>query len=88
VWMFNAIFTVLVVARLAMFSEPVTQSTSKSASDYWRNRRQAEICMEREDYQEAYRKLLACLKSLERPLPTSSFNLFLSLAWNSIRQML
>lgn len=87
-WIFNAVFTVFVIARLAMFSEPVTDSSSKSASNYWRCRRQAEFSMGKENYCEAYFHLTSCLISLGRPLPTSFWSLWSCLIWNSVRQLI
>jgi sterol regulatory element-binding transcription factor 1 len=40
------------------------------------------------DFAEASNHLRSCLQALGRPVPTSKFDLFACLCWNSLRQIL
>ncbi|KAK6173452.1 hypothetical protein SNE40_016898 [Patella caerulea] len=87
-WLMNGIIVVAVLAKLFIFGEPVTNKESSATVSYWRHRKQADVDISRADYSAAISQLRLCLLALGRPLPTSKFDVFSSLLWQSFRQLL
>ncbi|ESN99156.1 hypothetical protein HELRODRAFT_107185 [Helobdella robusta] len=88
VWSMNCLVGVVIIMKLFVFGEPLTKPMSPSSVLYWRKRNQAEIELLRKSYIEASSLLSGCLMALGRPLPTTKFDVFASLVWNLIRQLL
>jgi sterol regulatory element-binding transcription factor 1 len=88
VWVLNIVVLAGVLAKIFVFGEPVTKPLTTSSVSYWRNRNQADVYLSRGSYVEAASQLRACLQALGRPLPTTKLDLFASMFWNIIRQLL
>ncbi|ELT88175.1 hypothetical protein CAPTEDRAFT_165299 [Capitella teleta] len=87
-WLVNTVIVCVILARLFVFGEPVTKPLSESSVRYWRWRKQADLDLARGKYVEAGTNLRNALRALNRPLPTSKFDLVASLFWQSFRQFL
>uniref|UniRef100_A0A674BWK3 Sterol regulatory element-binding protein 2 n=1 Tax=Salmo trutta TaxID=8032 RepID=A0A674BWK3_SALTR len=68
--------------------EPVTPLHSPKSVSFWRQRKQADLHLNRGDYTAAMASLKTCLSVLTRALPTTSWDLLFSLSWNLIRYCL
>jgi sterol regulatory element-binding transcription factor 1 len=88
VWLVNGFIAVGVLVKILIYGEPVMQPNSKVSTDYWRNRKQADVKLARGEYAEAVSSLGKCLEVVGRPLPTSKFDLAASLFWQCLRQLL
>ncbi|XP_076467423.1 sterol regulatory element-binding protein 1-like [Babylonia areolata] len=87
-WMLNALLVGVVLAKLLVFGEPITQKNTSAHVSYWRHRRQAEVDIERGDYSSAGQQLRHSLQALGRPLPASFSDTISGILWQLFRQFL
>jgi len=85
IWLVNGVIAVAILAKLFVFSEPVTTRLSKSAGAYWRSRNQATVYIQRGNFPEAAVQLQRCLVALGRPLSSTRLDLIAGLMWNMLR---
>uniref|UniRef100_A0A8C7GMF1 Sterol regulatory element-binding protein 2 n=1 Tax=Oncorhynchus kisutch TaxID=8019 RepID=A0A8C7GMF1_ONCKI len=88
VWMLSGVGAVWGCVRVLYLWEPVTPLHSPKSVSFWRQRKQADLHLNRGDYTAAMASLKTCLSVLTRALPTTSWDLLFSLSWNLIRYCL
>ncbi|KAK3579818.1 hypothetical protein CHS0354_014965 [Potamilus streckersoni] len=87
-WLINGAIVMLVLAKLFVFGEPITNKDSAAATAFWRHYTQAQTDSESGNYSASGNQLRLALQSLGRPLPASTFDLFASLVWQIFRHFL
>ncbi|XP_067948449.1 sterol regulatory element-binding protein 1-like [Watersipora subatra] len=87
-WLLNAAIIALILARILIFGEPVTPSTGKESEQYWRHMLQADADIDAGNYDLAFTNLDECLQALGRPPPRTKMQLWTSVFWQSVRQLL
>ncbi|XP_029619089.1 sterol regulatory element-binding protein 2 isoform X3 [Salmo trutta] len=88
VWMLSGVGAVWGCVKVLYLWEPVTPLHSPKSVSFWRQRKQADLHLNRGDYTAAMASLKTCLSVLTRALPTTSWDLLFSLSWNLIRYCL
>uniref|UniRef100_A0A8C7FFL7 Sterol regulatory element-binding protein 2 n=1 Tax=Oncorhynchus kisutch TaxID=8019 RepID=A0A8C7FFL7_ONCKI len=88
VWILSGVGAVWGCVRVLYLWEPVTPLHSPKSVSFWRQRKQADLHLNRGDYTAAVASLKTCLSVLTRALPTTSWDLLFSLSWNLIRYCL
>uniref|UniRef100_A0A674CK46 Sterol regulatory element-binding protein 2 n=1 Tax=Salmo trutta TaxID=8032 RepID=A0A674CK46_SALTR len=88
VWMLSGVGAVWGCVRVLYLWEPVTPLHSPKSVSFWRQRKQADLHLNRGDYTAAMASLKTCLSVLTRAMPTTSWDLLFSLSWNLIRYCL
>ncbi|XP_042183490.1 sterol regulatory element-binding protein 2 [Oncorhynchus tshawytscha] len=88
VWILSGVGAVWGCVRVLYLWEPVTPLHSPKSVSFWRQRKQADLHLNRGDYTAAVASLKTCLSVLTRALPTTSWDLLFSLSWNLVRYCL
>ncbi|XP_078489462.1 transcription factor protein [Ciona intestinalis] len=87
-WLVNGFISVGILWRLLVTGEPVTEEKSKTSSKYWMHRKQADLDVEKDDYESASYHLSQSLAVIGRPLPTSRLDEWCAVMWNGVRLFL
>ncbi|KAF6032179.1 SREBF2 [Bugula neritina] len=87
-WVMNILVVSFVLTKVLVYGEPVTTSGSKESAKYWRHLNQSESDLENGYYTSASVQLKEALHTLGRPFPTTRLELFTSLSWQMMRQVL
>ncbi|PAV58374.1 hypothetical protein WR25_23918 [Diploscapter pachys] len=88
IWSINLFVACCVLIRLLVYGEPVQDFKSTSWTNFVVTRERAKKEVVQGNLREAQRQYVECLQILERPLPSSSLDLGLSLVWQIIRHTL
>uniref|UniRef100_H2ZI41 BHLH domain-containing protein n=1 Tax=Ciona savignyi TaxID=51511 RepID=H2ZI41_CIOSA len=87
-WIVNGTISIAVLWRLLVSGEPVSEEGSKSAAGYWRHRKQAQLDLEKGDYDSAHSHLSESLAAIGRPIPESRLDIWCAVMWNWFRLFL
>uniref|UniRef100_A0A0N5AE33 BHLH domain-containing protein n=1 Tax=Syphacia muris TaxID=451379 RepID=A0A0N5AE33_9BILA len=88
IWSVNIFVIICFLTRLLVFGEPVVDADSSAWTYFLKLRKNACSCIKAGDYKGAERNLRECLKVLERPLPTTKYDEYVSVIWQVIRHIL
>lgn len=84
----NMILITGCLLKLLVYGEPVIQPKSERSLLFWRSQKQAEFDMAKGDFVAASQQYKKALQALGRLLPVSRLDLFSSVVWQIIRQLL
>ena len=87
-WCINLLILGFCLVKMFVYGDPVISSTSKESQKFWRHRAQANHYIRAADKLEAKQELRRCLQTFGISLPTSRFELVLSLCWQVFRQVM
>uniref|UniRef100_A0A2P2HYM4 Sterol regulatory element-binding protein 1-like n=1 Tax=Hirondellea gigas TaxID=1518452 RepID=A0A2P2HYM4_9CRUS len=88
VWLVNFLVMMLLMVQMFVYGEPVMSSKSNTVQAFYSHRKQAQWHQTKREYGAAWNQYTLSLAAIGRPVPSSSLDAFIGLAWQLCRQTL